>query len=232
MNKLDALAKEKFNGDLKAAWDYVLYEMSPEERDEITKYVSKKQLDIGMTAIRRKDPDHPNELDELANSKFNGDLKAAWDYVFSNCSPEEIDRYVSAADAHQAAMAFLLVDSLKEPKSAKRSKKITRVLENLQITREELLNMQKNPYSPPLRKSTLKVVLVFAAITGLIVYSTYMGMDDGVFEAGMSILGIALSYFIYDLVDVLRNYLRFRFAKKALEKESKQISSKNPGKQI
>lgn len=227
MNKLEALAEEKFNGDLRAAWDYVLYEVTPEERDEYTKYVSKEQLDIGMAAIRRKAPGYSNEIDELAASKFNGDLKATWNYIFSTCSKEEIERYVSMADAHQAAMAVLLVDGLREkqPKRILRMQnRITRTLETLRVTREELLNMQ-NPYRIPLLKSSLRFVLVFAAIIGLVAYEASMGMDQGTFEAGTSILGIILSCCAFGLADKLRDYFRFRSVKKALEKEREKLSS-------
>ena len=224
MNKLEALAEEKFNGDLRAAWDYVLYEVTPEERDEYTKYVSKEQLDIGMSALRRTSY---NEVDELAASKFNGDLKATWDYIFSTCSKEEIDRYVSMADAHQAAMAVLLVDGLKDkqPKRILRMQnRITRTLETLQVTREELLNMQ-NPYRIPLLKSSLRFVLVFAAIIGLIVFAKNMGMDQGIFSKGMGILGICNTLCAFNLADKLRDYFRFRSVKKALEKEREKFSS-------
>lgn len=227
MNNLEALAEEKFNGDLRAAWDYVLYEVTPEERAEYMKYVSKEQLDIGMTTLRRTSY---NEIDELAASKFNGDLKVTWNFIFSTCSKEEIERYVSMADSHQAAMAVLLVNGLrdKQPKRILRMQnRITRTLEMLQVTREELLNMQ-NPYRNPLLKSSLRFVLVFAAITGLIVYAKYMGMDQEAFRTGMGILGIGNTLCAFDLADKLRDYFRFRSVKKELEKEHEKFSSEKP----
>lgn len=224
MNKLEALAEEKFNGDLRAAWEYVLYEVTPEERDEYTKYVSKEQLDIGMTALRKG---KRNEIDELADSKFNGDLKATWNHIFSTCSPAEIDRYLSMMDSYQRGQVILLLNELREkqPKwEIRRQNRITRTLETLQVTREELLNMQ-NPYRIPLLKSSLRFVLVFGAIIGLVVYEASMGMDQGTFETGMSILGIVLSCCAFGLADKLRDYFRFRSVKKALEKEREKFSS-------
>ena len=217
MNDLDRLAKEKFNGDLKAAWSYVLYEVSEEERERYMKYVSKKQLDIGMTALKKGDP---NELDELANSKFNGDLQKTWDYIFSTCSPEEIERYTSVADPYQAAQAVLLVNNLKDTKEMRKRGKIDRKLIALRLSREDVRSAQKNPYKIPLLKSILKVVLVIAATSGLVIYKAYMGMDEATFTTGMSILGITLSYFAFSLADRLRDYFRFRYVKKALESDT------------
>lgn len=220
MNKLEALAKEKFNGDLKAAWAYVLYEVTPEERDEYTKYVSKEQLDIGMTALRRTSY---NEIDELAASKFNGDLKATWDYIFSTCSEEEIERYTAMADAHQAAAAVLLVDGTRSkiPKQEKRRwDRTISLLEKLQISCEQLRNMQ-NPYRIPLLKNSLCQIFLLAAIFVLLVYKKYMAMDHDVFEAGVGILGIANSYCAICVSDKLRDYFGFRSIQKALKKDSK-----------
>ena len=221
MNRLDKFAKDNFNGDLKAAWSYLLYEAPKEERDEITKYVSMEQLNIGMTAIRRTEPETRNEIDELASSKFDGDLKKTWDYIFSSCSSEEIDRYVSMADAHQAAMAFMMLNEeiKKLPRKERRAaERLKQTMEALQMSREELGNMQKNPYKAPLLKSILKVVLGIALILGLTAFEAYMGMDEEAFTAGMSTLGIVNSLFAFDLAAKLRDYFRFRSVKKALEK--------------
>ena len=220
MNRLDKFAKDNFNGDLKAAWGYLLYEAPKEERDEITKYVSLEQLNIGMTAIRRTEPEKRNEIDELASSKFGGDLKKTWNYIFSSCSSEEIDRYVSMADAHQAAMAVMMVNEIKLPRKERRAaERLVQTMEALQISREELGKMQKNPYKAPLLKSILKVVLGIAAIIGLTVFEAYMGMDEEAFTAGMSTLGIVNSCFAFDLAAKLQDYFRFRSVKKALEKD-------------
>lgn len=218
MNKLESLAYEKFNGDLKAAWDYVLYEVAPEERGEYMRYVSKEQLDIGMTAIRRTSH---NEIDELAANKFNGDLKVTWDYIFSNCSQEEVKRYTSMADAHQVAAAVLLVDGLKD-KIPRREKRLwdrtIRILEKLRITCDELKNMQ-NPYRISLLKNGLSQVLLLAAIAGLLVYKNSLGMDERVFKAGMSILGIANSNCAICLPNKLWDYFSFRSAQKEMKKD-------------
>lgn len=220
MNRLDKFAKDNFNGDLKAAWGYLLYEAPKEERDEITKYVSLEQLNIGMTAIRRDKPDQRNEIDELASSKFGGDLKKTWDYIFSSCSSEEIDRYVSMADAHQAAMAVMMVNEIKLPRKERRAvERLVQTMEALQMSREELRNTQKNPYKAPLLKSIVKVVLGIAVILGLTAFEAFMGMDEEAFTAGMGILGIVNSCFAFDLAAKLRDYFRFRSVKKALEKE-------------
>lgn len=230
MNRLDKFAKDNFNGDLKAAWGYLLYEAPKEERDEITKYVTLEQLNIGMTAIRRNNPDKPNEIDELANSQFGGDLKAAWNHIFSTCSSEEIDRYVSMADAHQAAMAFLMLDEeiKKLPRKERRAaERLEQNLAALQMSREDVGNIQKNPYKAPLLKSVLKVVLGIAAIIGLAAFEAFMGMDEGAFTAGMGTLGIVNSCFAFDLSEKLRDYFRFRSVKKALNKSSAEASKKN-----
>ena len=219
MNDLDRLAKEKYNGDLRAAWRYVLYEASEEERARYTKYVSLKQLDIGMTALKRGDS---NEIDALADREFNGDLKKTWDYIFSTCSSEEIDRYVSMADPYQAGQAFLLVNGINDKrirKVVRKKEKTDSFLLALHLSREDVHNAKKNPYSIPLLKSILKVVFMIAVIMGLTINKMNMGMDEDTFNAVIKILGIITSCFAFAVADKLRDYFRFRSVKKVLEKE-------------
>lgn len=223
MNELDKLAKEKFNGDLRAAWSYVLYEVPKEERDRYVKYVSMEQLDVGMTAVK-KGP--RNEIDELADSKFGGDLKKTWNYIFSTCTPEEIDKYRSMADPHQAAMALLLLRGLRLPRKQAR---IYKNMEALHMSREEILHASKNPYAGKLRISLAKMALSMALITAAIVLGFNLGWDKDFSEGLVSILGIVNTLFAFDLADKLRYYFKFRSTKKALEQGlDRPVSKQKP----
>lgn len=215
MNRLDVLAKERFNGDLKATWSYLLYEVSKEERDYYTKYVTPKQLDIGMTAIRRTS-ERKNELDELADTKFNGDLKATWKHIFSS-DEEVIDHYVSIADKHQAHMAFMMLrDEANKlsKRELRRYERAERLLHSLNMTEAEVLDTPRNPYRRSLLLDILKVTVVVSAIVGLIAFEAFLGMESNIFAILMSILSLVCTLFAFGLAKSIQNFFRFWHIKK------------------
>lgn len=217
MNSLEKLAKEKYSGDLREAWKYVLYECSPEERDMYTKYVSKEQLDIGMSVLKKKGE---NEIDQLAKEKFNGDIQKTWDYIFSNCTSEEIDRYVAMADPYQAGQAVVLVNSIKD-KTVNKSYKLQNDLSTLKLSREEVLNAKKNPYKVDVMKNLFKIFLTSSSIVALSAIGTpVLGLGAGSLAAVESFLGLVNTSFAFNLAEKLPKYFKFKKAKKELEKNN------------
>ena len=220
MTLLERLAKEKFGGDMRATWRYVLYEAPEEEMKRYISSATSEQISFGLDCFQRNPV---NEIDELANSRFDGSLRKTWDYIFSSCSPEEVERYVDMADGHQAAVAQVSIKEGKHKyaKEARNLEKTNQKLTALQMSYEEVLAAEKNPYQAPVLKRLLIGVLGIGAIVALPVIGQAAGMGDGIFAAAISILGTANTCVAFSLAAALRDYFRFRSVKKALEKTEK-----------
>lgn len=225
MNILQKLANEKFDGDYLTMWKYVLYECSPEERDMYIKHASIEQLNIAMSALKKKED---NELYQLAKQKFNDDMQATWAYIFSQCSEEEIERYTSMADTYQAGQAFLLVNNgkMKNQLNNEMSQlKDEKNLSSLNISREEVLNAKKNPYKSEIMKNLFKILLTSSSIVAL---SALGGPALGISASGLtaieSVLGILNSTFAFDLADKLTKYFKFKKAKETISKENNLVN--------
>lgn len=226
MNALDKLAKEKFNGDIRATWQYIFDNATDEERRKYINTASMDQLNIALTAIRRE---NLNEIDDLANSKFDGDLRATWDYIFSACSPEEVERYVDMADKHQASIAMVSIEegNHKYAKEARAQAKIDEKLLSLNLSREEVINIPQNPYRGKLLKSLLKITLTTATVIVLSVFGPIWGLGADAYSVAVGILGTASTYFAFEVADNLLKYFKFRSVKKALEKDLEEMSREN-----
>lgn len=218
MTLLDKLAKEKFDGDMRATWRYVLQELPEEESKRYISSATLEQINFGLDCIPRKPV---NEIDELANSRFNGSLRATWDYIFSTCTPEEVERYVDMADGQQAAVAQASIKEGKHKyaKEAHNLEKINQKLTALNLSHEEVLAAEKNPYQIPVLKRLLIILLGIAAVVALPVVGKAIGMGDDIFAAVLGILGTANTCVAFDLAAKLRDYFRFRSVKKALKNE-------------
>ena len=167
------------------------------------------------------------EIDKLAKEKFNGDYRAAIEYMYRNYASKKnpiMDKFYSELNKEELKIAAeILVQMTKEKKGENVISEMinaSRNLDSLNLSSEEVLNAEKNPYKAKVGKDFLKLLIVNGGLLALYAVLKQFNIN----AQGMNIEAIATTIAsIYttsialDAGPNLMNYFKFKFTKKQLE---------------
>ena len=154
-------------------------------------------------------------LEKLAEDKFQGNKEEAIRDIIENASKEELDKYIEDFTQQEADLFLKFI--FKNVKGSKKTMfsevKKERLLQSLNLTEEEAIKKQKNPYKKKLLKSILSLLLVEAIIVGLCVTMKDSETVNSILEvAAPAVTGLLAC----DVTRKLIPYLKFRKLKKIL----------------
>lgn len=168
------------------------------------------------------------ETDIIAKEKFNGDVNAAIEYILRNCENEFINKESALWNREESNFALTVVIQIAIEKKGK--KYIDNMVgeaiavAQLDMTEDEILNAQRNPYAKKIKREILFWLIASGGITALIVilkrFSIFSGSTVGIIA---SVASIVTTYFAIEVGSSIVDYFRFKKAKKfLLESDSNQ----------
>ncbi|MBE6956573.1 MAG: hypothetical protein E7450_03880 [Ruminococcaceae bacterium] len=162
------------------------------------------------------------EIDVLANEMFDGDMTKTVRYIMKELPPERVEQYTKEMNSTEAAYALnVLYDTAVEEHGeghVKRTISLNWLLEQLNMTQEELETTKKNPYGVKVGKALLTV------LAAVVVVGVALGLNARFFEnetikslaaAGGSIV---VTMKAMGLAGEIMLYIQFARAKRMLKK--------------
>lgn len=167
------------------------------------------------------------KLDVLANEKFGGDIEQTLNYLLFNRNGDKIDDYVDEMTPEEARAVLMIlrgkvVKGYGGEENFKMAVNIDEKLEELKLTKEEVLNAEKNPYKAKLGKSFFKMIIAQGGIVSLMVAANNFGIDISSLGLISSVVTGLLSF---DMVQKIEKYVKYNKLKKELLSEPKFDSS-------
>ena len=160
------------------------------------------------------------DIQKLADSQFNGDLRQAIDYFFRTYSSEDIERLATTFNKEQSKIALEVIRTITQTSEFKKalSEEVHReiALRGLELTKEEVMNAKVNPYKATSMKQFLKLLIMEGGIVALGFAASSLGIDAGLINSAGSIL---TAYFAYDIGVNVVKYFQFNKLKKGYIKE-------------
>lgn len=165
-------------------------------------------------------------IQKLAVDRCKGDLEAALHYLFTYMSHEDQNAYTKNITSQEtAAYMSLLNVKAKLEMTEKELKKVVDDavrLAHLDMTEEQIMSLEKNPFVPKLWRwlgGLLLACVVVGVITG---FGNHFVQDEGLVETLSVVLGCGTTFFVYKVVEMLMNSIRFRKVKRNLQKDTKK----------
>lgn len=163
-------------------------------------------------------------IQKLAVDKCNGDLEASLHYLFTYMSQEDQEAYTKNITPQEASAYMSLLNvKAKLEMTEKELKKVVDdavLLAHLDMTEEQILAAQKNPFVPKLW-CWIGGLLVACIVVGFVVgLGKSLFQDESLANAVSTVLGCSTTFFVYKVVEMLTNSIRFRKAKRNLQKGS------------
>jgi hypothetical protein len=176
------------------------------------------------------DPAAPYEalspIQKLAVDQFNGNIEEACAYVLDNMDKAAQIEYTENLTQDEAMAFFRVMNRQMESKYTKKEIKklvdLEYALSYLHMTEEEILTAQKNPFTPKLWRRVgilLAIAVGIGVITGL---GERFWWDSSVVGTVDMILGCAMTFYVWRVVEAIRQCSQFKKAKRALQKETVQ----------
>ena len=164
-----------------------------------------------------------NKIDQLANEKFGGDLQKTAEYIFSTFSQEDQEKYVADITQHQAKEFVKYFKNGFKEKGINIQKIVDEQydLASMELSKEEVINMENNPFKAKIGKDILKFVILNSGLCALYLVSSKIdkGVADTLLSAGIGITSILNTMFSFDTVKDALNYFKFRKLKKQYNEE-------------
>ncbi len=167
-----------------------------------------------------------NKTQQLANEKFSGNINEAIKYIMFNIRGEELGQYIDEWTPEQARFALDSVYQVGEEKLGKDGlQKIVKeevLLDELNLTKDEVMNAQKNPFGAKIAKGLLKLFIVNGGIVALGTLLSSLGMQNsqGIIQAAaVGGASIFTTYMATDIgVDIVK-FFKYKKIKKSLNED-------------
>lgn len=158
-----------------------------------------------------------NKIEILANEKFAGDLTAAIVYVMDNFDSEQLNEYVLEFNREQSDI-FLGLLSGRINKYIPDNQKRRIVEENfdlakIDLSKEEVNQMEVNPYKAKIGKDLLKLLIINGGLISVNLLSGSIGsslLGENFFQFASSVSMILSSVVSLSTSKDLLNYFKFK----------------------
>ena len=175
------------------------------------------------SSMPRKDM---TRIQKLAVDKCNGDVEAALHYLCTYMSHEDQDAYTKNITPWEAEayMSLLNVKATLEMTE----KELKGVVDNamrlayLNMTEEQVLAAEKNPFVPKLLAWLGGLLLASVAVGVIAGLGSRLIPGEGTAQTVAAVLGCGTTLMVYKVVEHLMNTLRFRSVKRHLQKAEKE----------
>ena len=166
------------------------------------------------------------EIDKLATEQFGGNTEDALESLIKN-KDGRFPQFIKELNKKEAAFAFRQlhkyhVDKIIDEEFGGKEQFANEVmlemkLDELGMTKEDVINSDNNPFSKALIKSIAK--LVTSVIVPLFIYVLIKSMKNA--ETILVIQGVLITYFSFEAVGCVMNCLKFKNVKKVIKEMGK-----------
>lgn len=160
---------------------------------------------------------------KLAADHCDGDLVEAFIYMTENLDEETQIAYTENLSSKEALACVCAMDKILEREHLKKkfdnALDLEYILANLDMTEEQIMSAEKNPFVPKLWRllgGLFLACVVFGAIAG---FGNRFVQDESIVETIAIISGCGATFFVYKVAMALINSIRFRKAKRILQKD-------------
>lgn len=175
-------------------------------------------------------------VDKLTVEQFNGDKKAAIYYMYKNFGSKEtandyMRQFYGELNKEELRMAAEVIRQLAVERSGleavEKFEKSVSTMKSLNLTDEEIMNAEKNPYKAKIGKNFLKLLLVNGGLLGLTALLPNLGGNTaGIENVATTIASICTTGLAIDSGSNIMKYFKFKNAKKVLDENGVSMGGK------
>lgn len=177
------------------------------------------------------------DTDKLAKEKFNGNIVETIKYILLNYKGQDMDKFVFEWTPEECEIAAKFIKQRAVENSSK--EEVNQILneenmlEQLNLTKEEVQKAERNPYRAKLGKQFLKLLLVNGGLIALAatLQNININASQNIIEAiSTGATSIFTTYMALDIGPDLVKYFKFKKLKKQYEKEKNTVELNVGGK--
>ena len=160
------------------------------------------------------------------NERFNGDINKAFDYIINSCSKEEFDLYFNSfTEDELSSFRKYMNDIISKNVPADKLEKIVEeqyLLGTLNLTKDEVVRAEINPFKAKVNKSLLKFLIVDGGLIFTALAANLFGVPtDVALSWGGAIALISNGFIASETTSHLIDYVKFNKLKKIYSLEVK-----------
>ena len=160
-------------------------------------------------------------IQKLAVDQFEGDVVLAWEYVFTHEEKEKQVEYTKTINEWEACAAYKVIKAQMNEKFTdkefNKAIEVELILDTLEMTEEQVLMYEENPFFSDLWKWIGVLLLTSVAIGVVIGLGHRYIRDESAVDSVAALLGCGTTFVALKVVGLLLKGIRFHKAKRILQ---------------